>query len=64
MLEEETLKELGKTSFAVAVAWIVFGIIQPIFSGKLSIAGGVIAVLFFLAFLIVGIIFIDKGARK
>jgi len=49
-MEKETLKELGKTSLTIAVAWIVFGIIQPIFSGKFSIIQSILASIGFLSF--------------
>ncbi len=64
MIEKETLKELGKMSLTVSVAWLVFGIIQPVFSGKFSIVNGAIASFSFLAFLSVGVILLNRGAKQ
>jgi len=63
-MEKETLKELGKTSLTIAVAWIVFGIIQPIFSGKFSIIQSILASIGFLSFLVIGVILLNKGSKK
>ena len=64
MIEKETLKELGKASLTIAVAWVVFGIIQPVFSGKFSITNGIVASIGFLSFLIVGVILLNRGSRR
>ena len=58
----KTFEELGKASLTVSVAWIVFGIIQPIFSERFSIQLAVIAFLGFLLFLAVGVILLERSS--
>ena len=60
-MKKEAYKEIGKSSLNIAVAWVIFGIIQPVFAGKFSIVNGVIASLAFIAFLSVGIILLNRG---
>lgn len=60
----ETFKELGKTSLAVSVAWLVFGIIQPTFTNRFSVESSLMAVLGFLVFLTLGIILLNRGAER
>jgi len=57
----KTFEELGKASLTVSVAWIVFGVIQPIFSEKFSVQFAVIAFLGFLLFLGLGVILIERS---
>ena len=57
----KTLEELGKASLTVSVAWIVFGVIQPIFSDRLSIQLALIAFVGFLLFLSLGIILLERS---
>jgi len=64
VFEKETLKELGKASLTIAVAWVVFGIIQPVFSNSFSVLSGLIAMVGFLSFLAVGVILLNKGSRR
>ena len=64
VFEKETLKELGKASLTIAVAWVVFGIIQPVFSGNFSLSSGLTAILGFLSFLGVGVILLNRGSRR
>ena len=60
-MRSKTFEELGKSSLAVSVAWIVFGVIQPIFSEKFSLQLAVIAFLGFLLFLVLGVILIERS---
>ncbi len=61
MVRAKTFEELGKASLTVSVAWIVFGVIQPIFSEKFSVQFAVIAFLGFLLFLGLGVILIERS---
>ncbi len=60
----ETFRKLGKTSLAVSVAWLVFGIIQPTFTNRFSVESSLMAVLGFLVFLTLGIILLNRGAER
>ncbi|NPA40733.1 MAG: hypothetical protein GXO18_00455 [Aquificae bacterium] len=60
-MRAKTFEELGKASLTVSVAWIVFGVIQPIFSEKFSVQFAVIAFLGFLLFLGLGVILIERS---
>ncbi len=63
LVEKETLKELEKASLTIAVAWVVFGIIQPVFSDNLSIESGIIASVGFISFSVVGVILLNRGSK-
>ncbi len=60
-MRAKTFEKLGKASLTVSVAWIVFGVIQPIFSEKFSVQFAVIAFLGFLLFLGLGVILIERS---
>ncbi|RUM31750.1 MAG: hypothetical protein DSY42_02165, partial [Aquifex sp.] len=60
-VKAKTFEELGKASLTVSVAWIVFGIIQPIFSERFSIEGSVIAFLGFLLFATIGVFLLERS---
>ncbi len=62
-VKAKTFEELGKASLTVSVAWIVFGIIQPIFSERFSIQLAVIAFLGFLLFLAIGVILLERSSN-
>jgi len=59
----KTFEELGKASLTVSVAWIVFGIIQPIFSGRFSIQGAIVALLGFLLFGTIGVFLLERSGN-
>ncbi len=58
-MRKKTYEELGKASINIAVAWIIFGIIQPVFSGKVSVKFSIIAGLGFLMFALIGSILLE-----
>ncbi len=59
-MKAKTFEELGKSSLTVSVAWIVFGVVQPILSERLSIQIALIAFAGFLIFLSLGIILLER----
>ncbi len=59
-MKAKTFEELGKSSLTVSVAWIVFGVVQPILSERLSIQIALIAFVGFLIFLSLGIILLER----
>ncbi len=61
MMKPKTFEELGKSAFTIAVAWFIFGIIQPIFSEKFSLFLSIIAVAGFLIFTILGIALLERS---
>ncbi len=62
-MRAKTFEELGKASLTVSVAWIVFGVIQPIFSEKFSVQFAVIASAGFLLFGTLGVIFLERSGN-
>ncbi len=61
-MRARTFEELGKSSLTVSVAWIVFGVIQPIFSDKFTLKFSIIASVGFLLFGTLGIILLERSA--
>ena len=60
-MKPKTFEELGKSAFAIAVAWFIFGIIQPFFSGKFSLFHSIIAMTRFLISAIFGIVLLKRS---
>lgn len=61
-ISRKAFVELGKASLAISVAWMVFGIIQPVFTNRFSIGSSLVATLGFLVFLVIGTILLNRGA--
>ncbi len=57
----KTYEELGKTSFTIAVAFLVFTMIKPFSEGSFDIATVFVGFGMFLALICIGIYLINKG---
>ena len=60
-MEREYLKELWKQFLNLAIAIIVFAIIQPVIKGEIKLSVAIIAVLLYFVFTTIGGILIKKG---
>jgi len=63
-VEREDLKEFGKHLLNIAVAIIVFAIIQPLIKGNLHPEIVIYSIIVYIIVVIVGMFFIRKGGKK